>query len=167
MPLIYADNVQDKGSTIQISVFSDVEPVKEGPITVDDVIPLTVGALHTRMDAASREFDDILLKYKQAQSEFRKTMTTTTVEMHERKVSTTADGYIEGYFNVMLDHIDDYAPEEVDISLPEPGKLVVQGNKPGNEFCEEIPLPENVDDEEISVIANSYGKVVIQAPLLS
>jgi len=68
-------------------------------------------------------------------------------------------------FNRILD-VEDYLPQEVDITLPEPGKLVVKGEKAFHEFCEEFELPPDVDDEEISVVKNSKGKLVVQAPYL-
>jgi len=59
-----------------------------------------------------------------------------------------------------------YTPSEVDITLPETGKLLVKGKKFGGEFEEVLDLPENVDDEEISLDVNSSGKLVVRAPYL-
>jgi len=70
--------------------------------------------------------------------------------------------------------IDGFQPSDVELVVDTNGKLIVKGrrevkNNPDfdfEEFEEVIDLPDNIDDEEISLSQAENGNLVIKAPLL-
>jgi len=71
--------------------------------------------------------------------------------------------------------IDGFQPSDVELVVDTNGKLIVKGrrevkNNPDfdfEEFEEVIDLPDNIDDEEISLSQAENGNLVIKAPLLT
>jgi len=76
-------------------------------------------------------------------------------------------------FLVTLD-TKDYKPSEVELVVDTNNKLIVKGRREvktedeiyDEEFNETFDLPNNVDDEEISLTQDKDGYLVIKAPLL-
>ena len=67
----------------------------------------------------------------------------------------------------MIEQTDYYKPSDIDMTLLGDNQLLVKGSSmAGFEFEETVDLPENVDDEELSVEVNKHGKLIIRAPYL-
>jgi len=77
-------------------------------------------------------------------------------------------------FSVKL-NIKGFQPSDVELVVDTDNKLIVKGRREvetedeiyDEEFHEILDLPNNIDDEEISVIQDKNGCLVIKAPFLS
>merc|ERR1712020_832892 len=71
--------------------------------------------------------------------------------------------------------IDGFQPSDIELVVDTNGKLIVKGRREAKnnpdfdfeEFEEVIDLPDNIDDEEISLSQAENGNLVIKAPLLT
>lgn len=80
--------------------------------------------------------------------------------------TSTTTFYQPGFVHVLEEH-SDYRPSEVDLTILCDGQLQLKGsNYAGFEFLEFLQLPDNIDDEELSIDVNRKGKLVIRAPFL-
>jgi len=118
----------------------------------------------------NRRFDEIALKHYVASSGIRRRQTYMSEHSSHRSTSpapapvVSKNGDYKGFEHEL--RTNDYEPHEIDITLPEEGKLLLKGKKPGIEFEETIDLPGDVDDEEVSIVINSEGKLLVRAPYL-
>lgn len=142
--------------------------------------------LKNRMDYWSKRFDQVALKHYMAyitekrrqrhQSGESTSSSTSSSVGYSRSsspvssiggssFSTSASCYQPGFVHVLEQ--TDYKPSEVDMTILLDGRLQLKGsNFAGFEFHEFLQLPENIDEEELTIDVNRKGKLVIRAPYL-